>query len=76
MKDIRRAAREAVTRGRAALRELNGHTLSDDVGNAGDTIRKDAANARDEARDEARRSRTRQADREADRKTRDRTTPR
>ena len=67
LKDIKRGIREVTTRGKAAMREVNGHTLSDDIGNAGDNIRKDAANARDEAQDQERRARAREAQRDVER---------
>ena len=63
MKDIRRAARDLVTRGKEAGREVDGHSTSDDVGNAGDRIRQGYGDAKDEAKDEARKSGN-QADRE------------
>jgi hypothetical protein len=61
LKDLKRAARDLVTRGKSAGREIDGHSTSDDVGNAGDRIRQDYGNAKDEAQDEARKSRN-QAD--------------
>ena len=57
MKDIKRAARDLVTKGKAAGREVDGHSTSDDVGNAGDRIRQSFGNAKDEVRDESRKSR-------------------
>ncbi len=62
MKDIKRAARDLVTKGKAAGREADGHSVSDDIGNAGDRIREDYGNAKDEARDESRKSRDRAQD--------------
>ena len=59
MKDLKRAARDVVTKGKAAGREIDGHSTSDDVGNAGDRIRQGYGNAKDEARDESRKSRDR-----------------
>ena len=62
MKDLKRAARDLVTRGKEAGREVDGHSTSDDIGNAGDRVRQAYGNARDEARDEARKSRSRADD--------------
>lgn len=59
MKDIRKTARDLQTGARRAGREVDGHTVSDDVGNAGDQIRKDADNARDEAKSGSHDSHTR-----------------
>ncbi len=71
MKEIKRAAREIQNRGKAGMREVDGHTVSDDIGNAGDTIRKNVADAHDEAQDEARKSRARsEEERNAHRTTR------
>ncbi len=54
MKEIRKAVRDLQTGLRKAGREADGHTVSDDIGNAGDEARKRAANARDDARSGAR----------------------
>ena len=59
MQDIKRAARELTTRGKAGMREADGHSLSDDVGNAGDRVREAYGNAKDEAQDEQKKSRAR-----------------
>jgi hypothetical protein len=69
LKEIKRAARELQNRGKAGMREIDGHTVSDDVGNAGDTIRKDIANAGDDARGEARKARARTDEERATRRT-------
>jgi hypothetical protein len=50
MDDAKRLYREGETRTKETLRELDGHDLSDDVGNAGDEIRKDLGNLGDDAR--------------------------
>ena len=50
MDDVKRIYREGETRTKEALRDLDGHDASDDIGNAGDEIRKDLGNAGDELR--------------------------
>jgi hypothetical protein len=57
MDDAKRVIREGETRTKGALRELDGHDLSDDIGNAGDDIRKDLGNLGDAARRAADRAR-------------------
>ena len=51
MDDAKRIYREGEDKAREAARELDGHQLSDDLGNAGDEIRKDLGNAGDDLRD-------------------------
>ena len=63
MNEIRKALRGITTGGKRAGREADGHTLSDDIGNAGDTARKDVANARDDAREKSRETSSRSRDR-------------
>lgn len=50
MDDIKKAGREFETEARKKARELDGHDFGDDIGNAGDEIRKDLGNAGDEIR--------------------------
>jgi hypothetical protein len=50
MDDVKRGYREAENKAREAGREMDGHDLSDDIGNAGDDIRKDLGNAGDAMR--------------------------
>lgn len=50
MDEMKKAAREGETATRKQLREVDGHTVSDDVANAGDEIRKNLGNAGDDAR--------------------------
>lgn len=63
MDDVKRTYRDAEVETRKTVRDLDGHDITDDVGNAGDEIRKDLGNAGDEIRkdlgeagDEARRT--------------------
>ncbi len=67
MKEIKRAARDLMTKGKEAGREVDGHSVSDDIGNAGDRIRQGYGNAKDEAHDEERKSRN-QSEAERDRR--------
>jgi hypothetical protein len=48
LNEIKRAIRDLTTRGKEAGREVDGHSASDDAGNAGDRARMHTANARDE----------------------------
>ena len=48
--DIKKPFREVEDKTREAGRELDGHDASDDIGNAGDEIRKDAGNLGDDLR--------------------------
>ena len=50
MDDAKRLYREGATTTKEAARDLDGHDLSDDIGNAGDEIRKDLGNAGDSLR--------------------------
>ncbi len=69
MKDLKRAARDLVTKGKETGREVDGHSVSDDVGNAGDRIRQGYGNAKDEANDESRKSRDRAQDERSGRRS-------
>jgi hypothetical protein len=50
MDDVKRGFREAENKTREAGRELDGHDVTDDIGNAGDDIRKELGNAGDATR--------------------------
>jgi hypothetical protein len=50
MDDVKKVYREGETKTKEAARELDGHSLSDDIGNAGDEMRKNLGNAGDDAR--------------------------
>jgi hypothetical protein len=50
MDDAKRVYREGESRVKEAAREIDGHDLGDDVGNAGDQVRKGLGNAGDEMR--------------------------
>lgn len=51
MDDVKKAYRAGETATKETLREVDGHQLSDDIGNAGDEIRKDLGNAGDDMRE-------------------------
>jgi hypothetical protein len=48
--DAKRIYREGETRTKEAVRNVDGHQVSDDIGNTGDEIRKDLGNAGDDLR--------------------------
>ena len=50
MDDLKKAGREAEVDAKKASRNWDGEDLADKVGNAGDEIRKDAANTADDIR--------------------------
>jgi hypothetical protein len=50
MDQIKRAGREVETETRKQVRDLDGHDLGDDIGNAGDEIKKDLGNLGDDLR--------------------------
>lgn len=50
MEDIKRGARDVEDKAKEVGRELDGHDLGDDVGNAGDDIRTGLGNAGDTVR--------------------------
>jgi hypothetical protein len=50
MDDVKRVGREVETEAKKGMRELDGHDLGDDVGNAGDEVKKDLGNLGDELR--------------------------
>ena len=50
MDDAKRVYREGEDRVKEAARDVDGHDVGDDVGNAGDKIRKDLGNAGDTMR--------------------------
>lgn len=50
MDDVKRGYREAENKTKEAARELDGHQVSDDLGNLGDDIRQGLGNAGDEIR--------------------------
>ncbi len=54
MGEVKKIYREAKNKVREAGREFDGHSVNDDVGNAGDDARDRIANAGDEARKGAR----------------------
>jgi hypothetical protein len=49
--DYKKAGREIETEAKKQVRDLDGHDLGDDIGNAGDEIRKHLGNAGDEIRE-------------------------
>jgi hypothetical protein len=51
MDDAKKLYREGEDKTKEALREVDGHDLGDDIGNAGDEIRKDLGNTGDDLRD-------------------------
>lgn len=50
MDEAKRAGREVETETKKGLRELDGHDLGDDIGNAGDEVKKDLGNVGDDLR--------------------------
>ncbi len=50
MDDIKRVGREVETETKKKVRDLDGHDLGDDIGNAGDEIKKDLGNMGDHLR--------------------------
>lgn len=50
MDDIKRVGRKVETETKKKLRDLDGHDLGDDLGNAGDEIKKDLGNLGDDLR--------------------------
>jgi hypothetical protein len=50
MDDVKRVGREVETETKKGIRELDGHDLGDDVGNAGDEMKKDLGNLGDDLR--------------------------
>ncbi len=50
MDDIKRVGREVETETKKKVRDLDGHDLGDDIGNAGDEIKKDLGNMGDDLR--------------------------
>jgi hypothetical protein len=52
MDDIKKTGRDIATETRKRVRDLDGHDLGDDIGNAGDEVRKDLGNAGDHLRTE------------------------
>ncbi len=50
MDDIKRVGREVETETKKKVRDLDGHDLGDDIGNAGDEIKKDLGNLGDDLR--------------------------
>ena len=65
MDDAKRIYREGEQKVKEGIRELDGHDVGDDIGNAGDAIRKDLGNAGDDMR-RANEDAAREAHREAD----------
>lgn len=51
MDDARRIYREGELKTREAARDVDGHQITDDIGNAGDAIRKNLGNAGDRLRE-------------------------
>jgi hypothetical protein len=62
MDDVKRVGREVETEAKNGMRELDGHDLGDDIGNAGDEVKKDLGNLGDDLRRGGR-----EAEREVDR---------
>jgi hypothetical protein len=62
MDDVKRVGREVETEAKKGMRELDGHDLGDDIGNAGDEVKKDLGNLGDDLRRGGR-----EAEREVDR---------
>ena len=54
MDDVKRAGREVETETKKGIRELDGHDLGDDIGNAADEVKKDLGNLGDDVRREGR----------------------
>jgi hypothetical protein len=50
MDDAKRVGREVETETKKGIRELDGHDLGDDLGNAGDEVKKDLGNLGDDLR--------------------------
>jgi hypothetical protein len=50
MDDVKRVGREVETEAKKGMRELDGHDLGDDIGNAGDEVKKDLGNLADDLR--------------------------
>jgi hypothetical protein len=50
MDQVKRTGREVETELKKGARELDGHDLGDDIGNAGDEIKKDLGNLGDDLR--------------------------
>ena len=48
MDDVKRVGREVETEAKKGMRELDGHDLGDDIGNAGDEVKKDLGNLGDD----------------------------
>jgi hypothetical protein len=72
MDDAKRVGREVETQAKRGIRELDGHDLGDDIGNARDEVKKDLGNLGDDLRREGR-----EAEDELDKSYHDReTTPR
>ena len=50
MDQVKRAGREVETETKKGMRELDGHDLGDDIGNAGDEVKKGLGNVGDDLR--------------------------
>jgi hypothetical protein len=50
MDQAKRAGREIETETKKGMRELDGHDLGDDIGNAGDEVKEDLGNVGDDLR--------------------------
>jgi len=50
MDEIKRTGRDVETETKKQLRDLDGHDLGDDIGNAGDEVKKDLGNLGDDVR--------------------------
>jgi hypothetical protein len=50
MDEIKRVYREGEAKAKEAIRDVDGHDAGDDVGNAGDQVRKGLGNAGDDLR--------------------------
>jgi hypothetical protein len=50
MDEIKRTGREVETETKKQVRDLDGHDLTDDIGNAGDEVKKDVGNLGDDLR--------------------------
>jgi hypothetical protein len=50
MDEIKRVGREVETETKKQVRDLDGHDLGDDIGNAGDEVKKDLGNLGDDVR--------------------------